>query len=209
MTKPEKKEEMNYFEVLNNVNVSDKIEKKNGLSYLSWAYAWAELKKRHPDATYKVYKNEQGWLYHTDGKTGWVETGVTICSLEHIETLPIMDYKNQSIPVDKITSMNVNTSIQRSLTKAIARHGLGLYIYAGEDLPEDAPNFSMGYDDEQNKQAYDQALAKIDTFQTVDEIENYYKKEKNRLNKLPKELYDDILAQCAKRKTNLLDKVNF
>jgi hypothetical protein len=57
--------------------------------------------------------------------------------LEHIEYLPVMDYRNQSIPADKVTSFDVNKAIQRGLTKAVARHGLGLYIYAGEDLPED------------------------------------------------------------------------
>ena len=126
----------NYFAELNTVNVSDKTESKNGLTYLSWAWAWGEVKKRHPDATYTVYENSDGWFYHTDGKTAWVKTGVTVNGIEHIEYLPVMDYKNRSIPVDSITSFDVNKAIQRSLTKAVARHGLGLYIYAGEDLPE-------------------------------------------------------------------------
>lgn len=129
--------EKNYFEVLNSIDVGDKIEKKNGLSYLSWSFAWGELKKRHPDAIYTIYENADGLFYHTDGKTAWVKTGVTVMGIEHVEYLPVMDYKNKSIPVDNITSMDVNKAIQRSLTKAVARHGLGLYIYAGEDLPED------------------------------------------------------------------------
>lgn len=131
-------EDKKYFSELNNIDVSDKIEKKNGLSYLSWAFAWGELKKRYPDSTYTIYENAQGFNYHTDGKTAWVKTGVTVCGLEHIEYLPVMDYRNNSIPVDKLTSFDVNKAIQRSLTKAVARHGLGLYIYAGEDLPEEA-----------------------------------------------------------------------
>lgn len=126
----------NYFTELFQVNVNDKVEKKNGLSYVSWPYAWAEVKKRHPDANYTVYENANGWCYHTDGKTAWVKTGVTIGGIEHIEYLPVMDFKNRSIPLDAITSFDVNKAIQRSLTKAVARHGLGLYIYAGEDLPE-------------------------------------------------------------------------
>ena len=126
----------NYFEILNSIDVTDKIEKKNGLSYLSWAYAWGELKKLHPDATYTIYENKDEMNYFTDGRTGWVKTGVTVEGIEHIEYLPIMDYKNKSIPVNDITSFDVNKAIQRSLTKAVARHGLGLYIYAGEDLPE-------------------------------------------------------------------------
>lgn len=128
--------EENYFVALNNIDVNDKKEEKNGLSYLSWAWAWGEVKKLHPEATYTVYENAQGWCYHTDGRTAWVKTGVTICGVEHIEYLPVMDFKNKSIPLDKVTSFDVNKAIQRSLTKAIARHGLGLYIYAGEDLPE-------------------------------------------------------------------------
>lgn len=127
----------NYFEVLNAVDVSGKTEKKNGLTYLSWAWAWGELKKKHPDATYTIYEDANGRFYHTDGKTAWVKTGVTVNGLEHIEYLPVMDFKNKSIPVESITSVDVNKTIQRSLTKAVARHGLGLYVYAGEDLPEE------------------------------------------------------------------------
>ena len=128
--------EKNYFTELNAINVSDKTEKKNGLTYLSWAWAWGELKKLHPDATYTVYENKDGWLYHTDGRTCWVKTGVTVNGIENIEYLPVMDLRNNSIPSDKVTSYDVNKAVQRSLTKAVARHGLGLYIYAGEDLPE-------------------------------------------------------------------------
>ncbi len=127
----------NYFAVLNGINVNDKVEKKNGLSYLSWAFAWGEVKKLHPDATYTVYETPEGCFYFTDGKTCWVKTGVTINGIEHIEYLPVMDNRNHSIKLENVTSFDVNKSIQRSLTKAIARHGLGLYIYAGEDLPED------------------------------------------------------------------------
>ena len=128
---------INYFNELNTIDVNDKIEKKNGLSYLSWAFAWGELKKRYPEATYTIYENAQGFNYHTDGRTAWVKTGVTVEGIEHIEYLPVMDYRNNSISVDKLTSFDVNKAIQRSLTKAVARHGLGLYIYAGEDLPSD------------------------------------------------------------------------
>lgn len=127
----------NYFKALNDINVNDKTEQKNGLTYLSWAFAWGELKKMFPDSTYTVYENNEGWNYFTDGKTCWVKTGVTVNGIEHIEYLPVMDFKNKSIPADNVTSFDVNKAIQRSLTKAVARHGLGLYIYAGEDLPEE------------------------------------------------------------------------
>ncbi len=127
----------NYFNDLYAVNVNGHTEKKNNLTYLSWAWAWGEIKKRHPDATYTVYENADGWNYHTDGRTCWVKTGVTVNGIEHIEYLPVMDYKNKSISIEDVTSFDVNKAIQRSLTKACARHGLGLYIYAGEDLPEE------------------------------------------------------------------------
>lgn len=127
------------FETLNAVNCNEHTEKKNGLTYLSWAWAWAEVKKRYPGAFFTIYENPDGWPYWTDGRYCWVKTGVTIEGLELTEYLPVMDYKNNSIPVEKVTTMDVNKSIQRSLTKACARHGLGLYIYAGEDLPEGEP----------------------------------------------------------------------
>ena len=130
---------MSIFETLNAVNVNDKTEQKNGLTYLSWAWAWGEIKKVVPDASYTIYERQTEFgpvNYFTDGRTCWVKTGVTLDGLEHIEELPVMDYKNRSISLEAVTSMDVNKAIQRSLTKACARHGLGLYIYAGEDLPE-------------------------------------------------------------------------
>lgn len=139
----------NYFKDLYNIDVKSKVKKKNGMSYLSWAAAWAEVKKMYPDATYTIYEEILSFAtdgqtpmktrpWFDDGKTGWVKTGVTINGIEHIEDLPIMDLKNKSIPAENITSSDANKSIQRSLTKACARHGLGLYIYEGEDLPEEA-----------------------------------------------------------------------
>lgn len=129
----------NYFEELYGIDVNEKTEKKGNLTYLSWAWAWAEIKKKHPDANYTIYENKDGWNYHTDGKTAWVKTGVIVAGVEHIEYLPVMDFKNKSIPLSAVTSFDVNKTIQRALTKACARHGLGLYIYAGEDLPEEPP----------------------------------------------------------------------
>ena len=127
---------MSVFATLNGINVNEHTEKKGKLTYLSWAWAWAEVKKAYPDATYTIYENAEGWNYHTDGRTAWVKTGVTIEGIEHIEYLPVMDFKNESVPLERLTSFDVNKAIQRSLTKACARHGLGLYIYAGEDLPD-------------------------------------------------------------------------
>jgi len=132
---------MSIFDILSKIDVNDKTEKKGNLTYLSWAWAWAEIKKAFPDANYTIYERDTQYgpvNYFTDGKTCWVKTGLTINGLEHIEELYVMDFRNDSIPLEKVTSKDVNKSIQRSLTKAAARHGLGLYIYAGEDMPEDA-----------------------------------------------------------------------
>ena len=141
------KEKQSVFATLNAINVNEHVEKKsNGrveLSYLSWAWAWAEVKKAYPEAFYTIYENADGWNYHTDGRTCWVKTGVTIEGLEHVEYLPVMDNRNKSIPANEVTSFDVNKAIQRSLTKAAARHGLGLYIYAGEDLPEAVANDTL------------------------------------------------------------------
>lgn len=123
------------FAVLNAVNCNEHTEKKGQLTYLSWAWAWQIVKQNYPDAFYTIYENKDGLCYHTDGKTCWVKTGVTINGLEHIEYLPVMDNRNNSIPLERVVSTDINKAIQRSLTKAAARHGLGLYIYAGEDLP--------------------------------------------------------------------------
>lgn len=136
--------ELNFFEQLNTINCNDHTEEKNGLTYLSWAWAWGEFKKKFPRSYYTIYENKDGLNYHHDGNTAWVKTGVTLVTEdgyenEAIEYLPIMDNRNRSMPLASIDSFAVNKSIQRSLTKAVARHGLGLYIYAGEDLPETVP----------------------------------------------------------------------
>ena len=124
------------FDTLSSINVNDKTEKKGNLTYLSWAWAWTEVKKHFPDVKRTVYEQPNGLNYWTDDVSGWVKVGVTINEIEHIDYLPIMDFRNNSIACEKITSTDVNKAIQRSMTKALALHGLGIYIYAGEDLPE-------------------------------------------------------------------------
>ncbi len=132
---------MSIFETLSKINVNQFTVKKNNLTYLPWAYAWGTLKGLYPASFYAVAENKDGWNYFTDGHTCWVKCCVTaVDGDDHqtaVEYLPVMDYRNNAIPVDQVTSTAVNKAIQRCLTKAIARLGLGLYIYAGEDLPED------------------------------------------------------------------------
>lgn len=135
-------EEKNVFESLNSVDLTEKLKTKGDLSYLSWSSAWAEVKKKDPSANFRIIHqviDDRGNIrpWHDDGKTGWVEVGVTINGQEIIETLAIMDFKNKAIVADQITSVDANKSIKRCLVKACAMHGLGLYIYEGEDLPEE------------------------------------------------------------------------
>lgn len=175
------------FDTLNEINVNEHTEKKNNLTYLSWAWAWAEVKKKYPLANYTIYENKDGWNYFTDGKTAWVKTGVTIEGLEHIEYLPVMDYNNRSIPLERLTSFDVNKAIQRSLTKAVARHGLGLYIYAGEDLPETAsddqkevkPTNSPSADDLREKARLVAKCTELGI--SLENLAVYYKKTKEAL----------------------------
>lgn len=125
------------FKELTAINVKGKVEKKGRFDYLSWAYAWAIVKDKYPDSNRTVYESEHtGLNYFSDGSTAYVKVGITIGGTEHIDYLPIMGHNNQSLSIDKITSFAVNKTIQRSTVKAIAMHGLGLSLWAGEDLAD-------------------------------------------------------------------------
>jgi hypothetical protein len=144
----------NHFETLNPINVNEKTEKKNGLTYLSWAWAWSEVKKIYPDAVYHILRFENNLPYVYDGGVGFmVFTDVTIENVTHEMWLPVMDGANKAMmkdgytykdkwgkekTVDAATMFDINKTIMRCLTKNLAMFGLGLYIYAGEDLPEEA-----------------------------------------------------------------------
>lgn len=139
------------FEKLNAINVNEHTEKKNNLTYLSWAWAWAEVKKQYPNAQYEI-KMFEGKPFLYDESLGYmVMTTMTIEGLTHEMWLPVMDNTNKAMKdheytvegrykeqvVKQATMFDINTAIMRCLTKNIAMFGLGLYIYAGEDLPED------------------------------------------------------------------------
>lgn len=164
-------EKSTVFENLFHKDVNGKVEKKKSgkstLSYLSWAWAWAEVKKEYPDATYEILKfqSENGSLlpYLYDEKTGYmVFTTVTIDGLTHEMWLPVMDGANKAMKsesyeyqvinwnngkrdgftsknVEQASMFDVNKTIMRCLVKNLAMFGLGLYIYSGEDLPEEPP----------------------------------------------------------------------
>ena len=143
------------FDVLNAINVNEHTEVKDTgstkLTYLSWAWAWAEVKKKFPDATYEIIKFN-GIPYVFDPLTGYmVYTTVTIQEITHEMWLPVMDSQNRAmkaepyevqtkyktLTVPAATMFDINKTIMRCLTKNLAMFGLGLYIYAGEDIPED------------------------------------------------------------------------
>ena len=127
------------IEKLLSKNVNEHIEKKNNLSYLSWAWAWAEALKADPNATYEVQFFDGKPFVDING-TAMVFVTATMFGKPMTCQLPVMDYRNKAIP--KPDAFAVNTAIMRCMTKALSLHGLGLYIYAGEDLPEDAPKIS-------------------------------------------------------------------
>lgn len=146
-------ENKSVFETLFEINVNDHIEKKKDLTYLSWPYAWAEVKKKYPKATYQIHLfGEKQLPYVFDEGVGYmVFTSVTINDLTHSMWLPVMDSANKAmksegytydtkfrknIPVEPATMFDVNKTIMRCLVKNLAMFGLGLYIYSGEDLPE-------------------------------------------------------------------------
>lgn len=123
---------MRNFETLAAINVNEHIEKKNGLSYLSWAWAVDQLLRADPEASW-AYQEPVRW-----GDTVMVFCTVTAFGKQMTSQLPVMDHRNKAIP--NPDAFQVNTAMQRCLAKAIALHGLGLYIYAGEDVPQgDSP----------------------------------------------------------------------
>jgi hypothetical protein len=123
------------WETLSKINVNDHTEKKNGLTYLSWAWAWGVLKEHYPEATFEKHIQDNGMPYIMDANGfAYVQVTVTVDGISATELFPVLDYKNKAVV--KPDSFAINTAMQRALAKAISYHGLGHYIYAGEDLPQ-------------------------------------------------------------------------
>jgi hypothetical protein len=161
--------ESNYTK-LASINVNDKIEKKNGLSYLSWAWSVDQLLRADPTAS---------WTYGEPVR--WNDTVMVFCTVTAFgkpmtAQLPVMDYKNKAI--SKPDAFAVNTAMQRCLAKAIALHGLGLYIYAGEDVPEEDKTINPVKEAAKNLRLSDQAkndleemaLSAVDYFNAGNEV---------------------------------------
>lgn len=200
---------MKYFEELYKLNVNDNIEKKNGLTYLSWSWAIAEVLKKYPDMTYEILRFENNLPYTYDENTGYmVFTKVTIegitremwlpvmdgankAMLNHEYTYQVKDYKTGEIKektVAKATMFDINKTIMRCLTKNLAMFGLGLYIYAGEDLPEE----------EATRKVTEEQIKKIEKLVKEEDIPamlTYYK-----IKKIEDMLYNDA-EELIKRKT--------
>jgi hypothetical protein len=144
---------MTTYKELRELNVNDRVEKKNGLSYLSWAWAWDEFKKAYPTATYKVIKTAEGLPYFETDAGVMVFTEVTADGLTHEMWLPVMDGANAAMKREAYTyktkfgekncaafdMFDINKTIMRCLVKNLAMFGLAIYIYAGEDLPDVEP----------------------------------------------------------------------
>lgn len=196
---------MNFSE-LYSVNVNEYVEKKNGLSYLTWSYAWAEIMKRYPNASYEIVKFN-GLPYVYDEKTGYmVFTKVTIDDVGREMWLPVMDGANKAMKaepytitnkwgketnVEAATMFDINKTIMRCLVKNLAMFGLGLYIYAGEDLPEDTPKQVEYADAEQ--------VAYIVTQTTPDQL-------KAVMNKYKLANIEDITIEQAKKTIMAINK---
>ena len=147
-----------YFDALSSLDMNDKVEKRENLSYLSWANAWAEFKRAYPSATYRIVKDPITNLpYFADERTGiMVYTEVTVDDITHEMWLPVMNTSNKAMKLEPYTykvydkfkkeyvertveaasMFDINKTIMRCLVKNLAMFGLGLYIYAGEDIPE-------------------------------------------------------------------------
>jgi hypothetical protein len=128
----------NKFLDLLSLNVNEKVEKKNGMNYLSWSFAWSEFCKVYPNASYKVLKDANMNCAFGNSEQGYmVYTEVSANGITHEMWLPVMDFKNKSMLAP--TTFDINKAVMRCLVKNLAVFGLGLYIYSGSDLPEEAP----------------------------------------------------------------------
>jgi hypothetical protein len=201
------------------INVNDHTEKKNGLTYLSWAWAWAEALKADPKSTFKVEMFDGSPLMPVGGSfMVWIT--VTMFDKPMTCMLPVLDYRNK--PIATPNSFDVNTSIMRCLVKAIAMHGLGLYIYAGEDTPPDevrteepekkivkieTPTAIAEVEvDTANMQLFaDSMIQFVGICENEDALKSYWKANHPQLETLKafdKTLYTTVLARFTEAKAN-------
>ena len=187
--------EKSRFELASELNVSEKTEKKKNLTYLSWTWAWIEFKKIYPEATYLIKKfGENSLPYVYDEKTGYMVFTEVITEKETLEMwLPVMDGANKAMKataytyttkygeknVEAATMFDINKTIMRCLTKNLAMFGLGLYIYAGEDLPE-----------VDNSSEVEELMGKVKDVETLEGLRDFYKKHSGKGKELDKAITD-------------------
>lgn len=192
------------WETLSAINVNENIEKKNGFSYLSWSWAWATLMDHYPDAEFYFENqsgefgdlNNDGVIRYPDG-TAEVRCVLTVDATTHTMWLPVMDYKNQAIK--NPNARDINDAKMRCLVKAMSLFGLGLYIYAGEDLPDASKQKSApaadpvaGLADEKS-----QLLKAVTDAATLDDLKAAFTK----ASKYARNRNDDVLfAEVTKTK---------
>jgi len=216
------------------LNVNDYTEKKNGLTYLSWAFAWQKMLEIDPTANYVILKNENGLPYFGSSSMGYmVFTTITINGLTREMWLPVMDGANKSLKddayeyatrygkksVEAINMFDVNKTIMRCLVKNLAMFGLGLYIYAGEDLPEEVLEGEATEKKEKTKQTKKNETAtpkgKKDTFTQNDELKSIKSeidsiaraKVKTKPDEVRKAV-SDVLGHTDYRKIETLEQAN-
>ena len=202
------------------INVNDHTEKKQNLTYLSWAWAWAEALKLDANATFEVktFKHDQytELPYMNVNGTGMVWVTVTLLGTPRTCMLPVMDHRNKAIP--NPDAFQVNTAIMRCMTKALSLHGLGLYIYAGEDLPEGeeeekpapkkmAPKNSKS--DAELQLFTDSIIEYTNTCQTVEGLNSYWKANQQQLDDLKvqsPERYAQVIKRFSELKKQFMEK---
>ena len=229
----EKKEEQKktMFEILYALDVNSKVEEKNGLKYLSWAWAWAEIKKQYPSAYYSIGKFGEGnvpYLYDED--LGYmVFTRVNIDGEEHEMWLPVMDgankdmlnhdytyevtkkswnsttkkydYTTETKTCKKATMFDINKTLMRCLVKNLAMFGLGLYIYSGEDLPEEVKEESKEEPKEKVKLATPNQVATIKKYYTGDNLTKLLKTNKiDKVEDMSYEKANELIGKLVKKK---------
>ena len=198
------------------INVNEHIEKKNGLSYLSWAWAWAEVIRLDPDASFEIHMFD-GKPYQDVNGTGMVWVTVEMFKRRRSCWLPVMDYRNKPIP--NPDAFQVNSSLMRCLVKAVAMHGLALYIYAGHDLPDEEvkKNLDIQLDPEEVKDMNDEAKSRelfaegmikfTYVCEDLNSLNSYWKANQAQLDKLKVshlDLYKSVLEHFKTVKTKFM-----
>lgn len=209
------------WETLSEIDVSEHTEKKGELTYLSWAWAWGIVKKHYPYATFTkhLYDGTNGTYPYMKDDQGFAFVSVTvkIGDDEQTELLPVLDYRNKAMKHPD--SFSVNTAVQRCLAKCCAMHGLGHYIYAGEDLPEGAEpqpeKIEVQNKDGKTETVDDYSLvgAVFKTFipecKDITELRGFWTKNKGAIDLLEKKdkaLYDEVFKNFIAHKETLEGK---